>query len=125
MTIHFTSVGELVKTNKPSMTAIMDLDLQIEGMIENSEGLWRCRVCGKTAKGKQQSKNHAEIHIEGLSHACHICDKTLSTRQYLRQHISNYHSELFACNICGKTGMNRKSYDNHKHSYHKILSIKQ
>ena len=101
-----------------------ELDLQIEGMIETKDGLWRCKFCGKTATTKQQTRRHAETHIEGVSHACHICSKTYSTRKYLSQHITNNHSESFSCEVCGKTGMHRGAYHSHK-KIHKTLAIKK
>jgi ribosomal protein L37AE/L43A len=99
--------------------------VQLEQMIEKNEGLWKCKVCGKTAANKTNLKHHAETHIEGVSHACHICSKTFPTRLYLRQHISGIHSELFSCDICGKSGMNRGAYRMHKMRNHKTLSVKQ
>ena len=101
------------------------IDLQVDQMVEQKGGIW---VCGKTARNKlnkQQIKRHAETHIEGLSHVCHICGKTFSTRQYLRQHISLIHSVLFTCDICGKDGMNRMTYGDHKRRNHKTISIQQ
>ena len=92
-----------------------ELDNQVEEMIEKSDGLWRCKVCGKSTRGqKQVMKQHVEIHIEGVSHACHICSKTFRTRPHLRCHVSNNHSELVSCNYCGKSGMTRSAYNNHK-----------
>ena len=69
--------GTLANTdkNEHAMLKNHELDLQIDGMIEKNEGLWRCKVCGKTNKQKIDTKRHAEAHIEGVSHACHICRK--------------------------------------------------
>ena len=90
-------------------------------MIEKNEGVWRCKVCGKTMK--KDMRRHAERHIEGMPYSCNLCDKTFSHRVGLRQHISGIHSELFSCDICGKSGMNRNSYHEHKSRQHKSLSI--
>ena len=109
-----------VTFNKPEeddlvLNTNIGLDLQIEQIIEKKEGLWQCKVCGKTARDKRNTRLHAEIHIKGVSHICHICNKTLRTRDSLRVHIRNYHSELsFTCNICGETGMNKMAYKGHK-----------
>ena len=97
--------------------------LQIGQMIEKNEGLWKCKVCGKTANQKSHIKDHAETHIEGESHACHICSKILSTRHSLRMHINNIHSELFSCDICERSGMNRGAYNKLKLMNHKTLSV--
>merc|ERR1712096_146677 len=97
------------------------LDIQIEQMMEKNEGLWKCKVCGKTGKNKAILKIHTETHIEGFSHTCHICNKTLSTRNSLNVHINNIHSDIFTCNVCGKSGMNRMALSNHKNRTCKIL----
>ena len=96
-----------------------ELDLQITKMIEKNEGVWRCKICGKTTTQKQKIQKHAELHIEGMSHACHICNKTFTNRPNLSNHISQIHTELFSCNICQKTGFNRNSYRMHKRQHDK------
>ena len=35
--------------SKTVITINHEIDLQIEGIIEKNEGLWICKVCGKTA----------------------------------------------------------------------------
>merc|ERR1712179_398548 len=101
-----------------------DLDLQIMQMIEKSDGIWNCTVCGKTGAHLGSIKEHAERHIEGMSHGCHICNKSFPSRPSLRIHINDYHSELLSCDPCGKSGMSKSAYYHHKHSrQHKTLSI--
>ena len=101
-----------------------DLDIQIEELIEKQgQGLWKCRVCGKIAKNKSKIKNHAETHIEGMSHACHICSKTYPNRPALKSHISAIHSEFFSCDVCEKSGMNRAALRNHKQKNHRRQAV--
>ena len=105
----------LLKMEEDNLVLNTNLDLQIEQMIEKNEGLWKCKVCGKTSRPKNIIKRHAETHIEGVSHSCHICNKTLSNRPSLKVHIINAHSELsFTCNNCGNTGMTKMAYKKHK-----------
>ena len=92
----------------------IELDLQIEKMIEKNEGIWQCKVCGNTCSARRDIKEHAETHIESVTHSCHVCNKTFANRNSLRCHIRDIHSELFSCNICGKSGMNRKANYKHK-----------
>merc|ERR1712179_873129 len=89
-----------------------ELNLQINEMIEKNEGVWRCKICGKTSRSN--IRPHAETHIEGMSHACQICSKTFPNRHSLSSHVSYIHSELFSCDICDKTGMNKQAYRDHK-----------
>ena len=99
-----------------------ELDHQIMKTIEKTEdGKWKCNICGKIAKQKTQIKGHAETHIEGLSYTCDVCSKTCSTKQYLRQHISNNHTggKDFSCKVCNKAGMNRSSYYKHNNMHHR------
>ena len=95
-----------------------ELNLQLNKMTEKIEGVWMCKVCGKTATKKEHIKRHAEAHIQGMSHACHICNKTFTTRPNLYGHVRGVHSELFSCERCGKTGMNREAFRSHKRSKH-------
>ena len=107
----------------PQLNIINDTRLQIEQIIEKNEGLWKCKVCAKTATKKNHIKNHAETHIEGVSHACNGCSKLFSTRVSLQMHISKIHSEKYSCAICEKSGMNKGTYNRHKLAYHKTLSV--
>jgi len=115
--------GTVAETYNDETVINNELEHQIEGMIEKNEGQWICKVCGKSSIKRCNAKSHAETHIEGVSHACHICSKTVSTRDNLRLHINKQHSDLFSCDICGKTGMNRGTYQLHKRRNHKPLSI--
>ena len=94
------------------------LDQQIDEMIEKNEGAWKCKICGKISGRKDEIRSHTEIHIDGMSHSCHVCSKTFKNRPGLNTHILSIHSELFSCDICERTGMNRKAYRNHKLKHH-------
>ena len=63
----------------------------VEEIIEKIEieGVWSCKVCGKTTRGKTNMKRHAEIHIEGVSHVCQDCRMIFHTSNALRTH--RYH----------------------------------
>ena len=64
-----------------------ELDLQIESVIVKNEGMWQCKVCGKTTKIKQHMKYHAEKHIPGQSHTCPVCNKVFATRNSMKSHL--------------------------------------
>merc|ERR1712179_879072 len=95
------------------------LNSQIKEMIEKQEGVWKCKVCGKTTPNRHIIKNHAETHIEGMSHSCRFCGKIFANRHCLQVHVSNIHSEFFSCDICKRSGMNRKAYYMLNQKYHK------
>ena len=98
-----------------------DLDLQILEMIEKSDDVWKCKVCGKTSNYKKDMRDHAESHILGISHTCNICNKSFSNRPSLRPHINHIHNGQLTCDLCGKSGMNKSTYYHHKRTQHKIL----
>ena len=98
-----------------------DLDNKIDGMIggmsEKLNGVWKCKVCGKSFDKKGNLKHHIESsHIEGVSHTCHYCNKTSRTRHSLAVHIQDYHySQIsFSCDVCSKNGMSKSQYKHHK-----------
>ena len=98
---------------------IDELSFQINEMIEKNDDVWTCKICWKTKAHKGDLQKHAETHIKGISHVCHICNKTFTNRHNLRNHISGTHSQLLSCEICGKAGMSRHTYRMHKRSKHK------
>ena len=80
-----------IKEENYVLSSDLDLDLQIDQMIEKNEGQWQCRVCSKRTKLMANMKHHAETQIKGVTHTCHICNKTLSKRESLRKHVSDIH----------------------------------
>ena len=64
--------------------------------IADDQGLfvWKCTVCGKTAKKKDNIQNHVETHLEGFTHVCAQCGKVHKTRSALTFHISYVHKNL-------------------------------
>ena len=68
-----------------------NLEFKIEGIIEKNNGVWKCKICGSIRAHKSHMRDHAETHIEGISHACHICNKNFSTRHKLRSHKGRKH----------------------------------
>ena len=120
---HFVVDGNLIKKEENiEMNTMSELNVQIREMIEKSDGVWKCKICGKTSPYHRDMRRHAETHIEGTSHACHICNKSYPNRHGLRCHIDAIHSELLSCDLCGKSGMNKRSLRHHKASHHKTLS---
>jgi len=69
-----------------------ELEIKIQEMIEKNEGVWTCKVCGKTAMHKGHIKEHVEIHIDGMSHPCPMCSKSYTRSTGLRHHITSTHS---------------------------------
>merc|ERR1712129_29261 len=109
-------INQSVEENYPA-NMMDDLESQLEQMMVKNEGLWKCKVCGQTAKQKNVIKDHTETHLQGISHTCHICNRKSSTRKALQVHINNFHSQLsFNCQFCGKERMTKNTFRSHKRS---------
>ena len=68
-----------------------DLNQKILEMTDKVDGIYTCKVCGKTAKDKTNLGKHIETHIDGLSFPCQECQKTYRSRESLRNHINTKH----------------------------------
>ena len=79
------------------------------------------RFVGNLIALKGHIRAHAESHIKGMSHPCHVCNKSYPNKNSLRCHINKIHSELLSCDLCGKSGMNKGTYCMHKREQHKTL----
>merc|ERR1719318_78235 len=109
----------LIVQTKEEVEINAELDIQINQMMEKSEKVWKCKVCGKRSI-KQEIKVHVETYIEGLEFSCQICNKTSATRGSLQSHISNYHSGTsFKCHICSKSWVTRNAFNKHNRVFHK------
>ena len=61
----------------------------VDEIVTKDGDIWLCKTCGKTTKTSGQIRLHAEIHIEGLSFPCLLCDSTFRSRKSLCDH--KYH----------------------------------
>ena len=58
----------------------------------NDDGSWICKLCGKSAKWRQQMQYHVEgKHLEGMSLPCNLCEKIFRTRNSLLVHKTKFH----------------------------------
>merc|ERR1712243_125651 len=55
---------------------------------------WKCKECGKTCTTKSQIGLHVEIHIQGLSYSCKICNETYNNRMLLAQHKKRHQPKI-------------------------------
>ena len=70
----------------------LDAKAAVDNLVERTQEGWRCKACGKTMK-TLDIRRHAEIHIEGLSYQCPLCDKTFRQRNLLKSHKVTYHKK--------------------------------
>ena len=63
-----------------------DLNVQIRQMIEKSDGVWKCKICGKTSPQNGAMREHAETHIKGYTFQCISCPRQFKRKRDLRGH---------------------------------------
>ena len=72
-----------------------DWKQEADKYIERLEdGSLRCSVCGKICSDKNRSANmrqHIEIHLDGYSYECDLCDKSFRSSNAQRFHNKRYH----------------------------------
>ena len=81
--------NELANVEKVASTStnIQELEEQISQYLEKCpDGLFRCTLCGKTGKQKQNTKQHIETHIEGLEFPCDKCGQIFRSRHAVHMH---------------------------------------
>ena len=108
----------------------------IDGIIKQlGPKIWQCKTCYKEFKTLRESRRHAETHVEGLIHACGVCDHKFSSSSKLKKHRSYYqhysdltwkHQKHFPkpdtiCYVCNKTFATCSSLKEHKEAVHDRL----
>ena len=76
-----------------------DIETAVQQYIveTDTEGKFKCTICGKEAVAKYSSvarsnlKKHIETHFEGLSFSCQLCGKIFRSRNALQIHNTRFH----------------------------------
>merc|ERR1712243_167711 len=92
--------GIALSTNFDRVDADMDrLDEQINSMIATTDRsdpksgkLFACKVCGKEGARAHVAPHIEAKHLAGVSHTCDLCGKTARSRDGLRKHNKNFHT---------------------------------
>ena len=70
---------------------LRDLNEKVRSMFNSTrrdgQGVYVCQVCGKESKYPTNIRDHIEAHhVEGISLACNLCEKSFRSRSSLRLH---------------------------------------
>merc|ERR1712189_81049 len=63
-----------------------EVDQKIRDLITKESDIYKCTVCGKLSNHLANMKRHVEVHIDGLSYSCNICDKTFRSMRAKADH---------------------------------------
>ena len=56
---------------------------ELENIMIDANGTWKCKVCSKAFPTKTRLRTHAENHVSGLSYPCGICNEIYTTKSRL------------------------------------------
>ena len=79
---------------QPTVFSFKDMDLvdkKLEEFSEKHNGVYRCKICLKSAANRTNHYFHIETHMDGLYFQCDQCDRTTKTRNAMRKHYGFYH----------------------------------
>ena len=83
---HYSKTSEPIKAVAVT-TEDFDLKETINQMITKDNGTFQCKTCGRVGRDGTNMKKHVEIHIDGLSYDCTLCDKTFRSKSSYNNHM--------------------------------------
>ena len=63
-----------------------EVNQKIKELLFKESDMYKCTVCGKMSKDNRNMKRHVEVHIDGLSYQCSLCDKTFRSGHAFSMH---------------------------------------
>lgn len=60
-------------------------------LFEEGQKFFKCRVCGKVGKRKDNLLAHIETHLPTKPQTCDHCGKLFKTKNSLTSHVSRWH----------------------------------
>lgn len=63
-------------------------------LMSKTEGVYRCHVCGKEMKFKQDMEKHIMVHTGEKPFMCKQCGKRFRQKVHLRSHIAIVHNMI-------------------------------
>ena len=68
-----------------------EVQSKINEILTKSNGIITCTACGKSGAHPGNMRRHVQIHIEGMSYPCQICNKSFRSKNSLQYHVGFYH----------------------------------
>ena len=68
-----------------------EIEKKTRELYEKIDGVFSCQACEHTTLHESKMKRHIEIHFEGLSYPCTLCNKEFRSKNSLVKHSSTTH----------------------------------
>ena len=83
----------VISVQASDIKSLDELDRKVDECYSSrdSKGFFGCKYCAMVFKARGHIREHVEIHFDGLSFPCKMCDSPLRTRAALRHHYKNKH----------------------------------
>ena len=68
-----------------------EIERKTREVYEKKDGVFSCLACEYTSSDRAKIKRHIEVHFEGLSYPCSVCNKEFRSKNSLVKHKSMIH----------------------------------
>ena len=86
----FNIKGDVAKFDVSSLTHA-EIDLKMKELYQKNDGIWNCLACDHSATDGGNMRKHVEIHLDGLSYTCPLCQKEFRSKNILYLHTRKIH----------------------------------
>ena len=77
-----------------SSMEMSELDTKVnQHWAKCDDGSYSCTLCGKNMARKDHIRKHIEIHLDGISIPCNVCEKAFRSKNSLQKHKYVYHKQ--------------------------------
>ena len=84
---------KIISLSSEECTNLEELDKRVNASYDRIDGSFVCKFCSKSFNRVFNVKEHVEIHFDGLSFPCDLCEKTFRSRNILRKHKNRFHKK--------------------------------
>ena len=82
--------NDISKVGVGSMSS-EEIEAKIKELYEKVDGVWRCLACEYNEPKPNNIRRHVELHIEGLSYTCPLCNMNFRSKTILNNHKARAH----------------------------------
>ena len=76
---------------QPEELNAQGIDKKLDEMFSvDTSGMYICKYCSRVSNKKSNMREHAEVHVDGLTFSCDFCDKSYRSHSALRTHKRRY-----------------------------------